>query len=100
MSEFDFHDNGWYPHDGEGKGMCTGPGCDCDERNYGSHGRPAKGSVSTFWAILSTIGGFIGAACVLTLLGVDTEDMSIIVYLILWVIIAAVLASFGEKRGL
>lgn len=25
-----FHNNnngGWYPHDGEGKGMCTGPGC-------------------------------------------------------------------------
>jgi hypothetical protein len=35
MSEYGFRNDGWYPHDGEGKGMCTGPGCNCDERNYG-----------------------------------------------------------------
>jgi hypothetical protein len=29
-------DDSWYPHDGEGKiGSCPGPGCDCDEKNYG-----------------------------------------------------------------
>jgi hypothetical protein len=31
-----FNNDGWYPHDGEGKiGSCPGPGCDCDEQNYG-----------------------------------------------------------------
>lgn len=25
-----------FPHDGEGKDPCTGYGCDCDEKNYGS----------------------------------------------------------------
>jgi hypothetical protein len=32
-------DGGWYPHDGEGKiDSCPGPGCDCDEKNYGYRG--------------------------------------------------------------
>jgi hypothetical protein len=35
MENHGFHNDGWYPHDGEGKGMCIGPGCDCDDRNYG-----------------------------------------------------------------
>lgn len=38
MDKHGFHDSGWYPHDGEGKGMCPGPGCNCDERNYGYRG--------------------------------------------------------------
>lgn len=34
-----FHGDGWVPHDGEGKiGSCPGPGCDCDEKNYGHVG--------------------------------------------------------------
>lgn len=34
------HDNGFgFPHDGEHGRNCTGYGCDCDERNYGSYGR-------------------------------------------------------------
>lgn len=33
------HDNGFnFPHDGEHGRNCTGYGCDCDERNYGSRG--------------------------------------------------------------
>jgi hypothetical protein len=36
MCDDGFHDSGWYPHDGEGKiDNCPGPGCDCDEKNYG-----------------------------------------------------------------
>jgi hypothetical protein len=45
MSEYGFHDDGWYPHDGEGKiDNCPGPGCDCDEKNYGNVGRPRNNS--------------------------------------------------------
>jgi hypothetical protein len=29
MGDNAFNDGGWYPHDGEEKGMCTGSGCDC-----------------------------------------------------------------------
>lgn len=33
------HDGGFdFPHDGEHGRNCTGYGCDCDERNYGSRG--------------------------------------------------------------
>jgi hypothetical protein len=59
MEDHGFHNDGWYPHDGEGKGMCTGPGCDCDEKNYGSHSSPSNGNMSTFGAILCTVGGNI-----------------------------------------
>ena len=35
-----------FPHDGEGKEPCTGYGCDCDEKNYGSyhHSKGSSGS--------------------------------------------------------
>lgn len=33
------HDRNPFPHDGEGDRPCTGYGCDCDERNYGSYHR-------------------------------------------------------------
>ena len=26
------NDSGMFPHDDEGHGSCTGPGCDCDEK--------------------------------------------------------------------
>jgi hypothetical protein len=46
MKDGGLHDNNLFPHDGEGKiKNCTGPGCDCDERNYGYRGsRPRKRS--------------------------------------------------------
>jgi hypothetical protein len=92
-----FNDNsGWYPHDGEGKGMCTGPGCDCDERNYGTHS--SKGGISTLGAILCTIGGLIGACLIFVLLGI--EEPPIVLCITLWVIISAILSIGAEKIGL
>ena len=41
------NDSGMFPHDGEGHGSCTGPGCDCDEKRYGKPGRGSNGS--NFW---------------------------------------------------
>lgn len=32
-----------FPHDGENGRSCTGYGCDCDEKNYGYHGKPFSG---------------------------------------------------------
>lgn len=45
------HDGGYdshnpFPHDGEHGRECTGYGCDCDEKNYGSRGRGSRGSGS------------------------------------------------------
>jgi hypothetical protein len=96
-----FHNNnngGWYPHDGEGKGMCTGPGCDCDERNYGSHPHSSKSGISTLGAILCAIGGLIGACMIFVLLGI--EEPPLIVCIILWVVVSTVLSVLAEKIGL
>jgi hypothetical protein len=85
MEDHGFHNDGWYSHDGEGKGMCTGSGCDCDEKNYGSHSSPSNGNMSTFGAILCTVGGFLGVCLIFALLGI--EDAPAIVTVILWVVV-------------
>jgi hypothetical protein len=53
--------------------------------------------VSTFWAIISTVGGLLGACLILALLGVG--DAPAIVIVILWVVVSAVLAAIGSKHG-
>jgi hypothetical protein len=96
MEDHGFHNDDWYPHDGEGQGMCTGPGCDCDEKNYGSHSSPSNGNISTFGAILCTVGGLFGACFICALLGI--EDVPAIVIIILWAVVTAVLAAIGYKH--
>jgi hypothetical protein len=62
MGDDGFHDGGWYPHDGEGKiDSCLGPGCDCDEKNYGYRGGEHRNSSSGkgFW-IAIIVGMLIG----------------------------------------
>jgi hypothetical protein len=98
MGDHGFNDGGWHSHDGEGRGMCTGPGCNCDEKNHGSHSSSSNGNVSTFGAILCTVGGLIGAALLLALIG--AEDAPAIVIIILWVIVAISLSIFASKIGL
>jgi hypothetical protein len=98
MGDDGFHDGGWHSHDGEGKiDNCPGPGCDCDEKNYGSHSSPSNGNMSTFGAILCTVGGFLGACLIITLLGI--EDAPVILTLILWIVVSAVLAVIGSNHG-
>lgn len=43
MADFDKNP---FPHDGEGKGNCTGYGCDCDEKNYGYYNRSSTTGLS------------------------------------------------------
>jgi hypothetical protein len=100
MEDHGFHNDGWYSHDGEGKDMCTGPGCDCDEKNYGYHSSASNGNISTFGAILCVVGGLIGTALVFCLFGIDAENVPGIVIIILWVVITSVLVAIGGKHGL
>jgi hypothetical protein len=59
MSEYGFHNDGWYPHDGEGKiNNCPGPGCDCDEKNYGYH-HSSSGKGDLILVILAVLFGII-----------------------------------------
>jgi hypothetical protein len=99
MGDNGFNDGGWYPHDGEGKGMCTDPGCDCDEKNYGYHSS-SNGNISTFGAILCVIGGLVGAAAIFVVLGIDVENVPLLVIIILWAVVSTVLAAFAGKHGL
>jgi hypothetical protein len=100
MDESGSHNDGWYPHDGEGKNMCTGRGCNCDEKNYGHHSSSSNGSPSTFGAILSVVGGLIGTAIILGVIGVDVENVPVIVIIILWAVVSAILAAIASKLGL
>jgi hypothetical protein len=58
MSEYGFCNDGWYPHVGEGKGMRTGPGCNCDERNYGYH-HSSSGKGDLILVILAVLFGIL-----------------------------------------
>jgi hypothetical protein len=56
-------DDGGFKHDGEGHGSCTGYGCDCDEKRYGSHsgggGNGNSGCAFLIWLIIASIVGGI-----------------------------------------
>ena len=45
--------NSNFPHDGEGHGSCSGLGCDCDEKRYGSPGRGNGDGL--IWIIIAII---------------------------------------------
>jgi hypothetical protein len=60
MGDDGFRDGGWYPHDGEGKiDNCPGPGCDCDERNYGYRDGGHRNSSSGKSVWIAIIAGLI-----------------------------------------
>jgi hypothetical protein len=101
MCDDGFHDSGWYPHDGEGKiDNCPGPGCDCDEKNYGHRSSSSNGNMSTLGAILCVVGGLIGTAAIFVLFGIEVDDVPAIVIVILWAVVTSVLAAIGSKHGL
>lgn len=61
---------------------------------------PSNG-ISTFGAILSTIGGlFLGCMIIALFAGEHVEDVPVIITIILWIICSAVLSVFGEKNGI
>jgi hypothetical protein len=99
MSNNDFGGGGWYPHDGEGKGMCTGPGCDCDERNYGYHSSSGD-NPSGFWVLLSYFLGLVCEAGILVLLGVDAENVPAFLFVVLWALLSSFIVVIGGEHGL
>ena len=56
--------------------------------------------ISTFGAILSTIGGlFLGAGIVALFAGDNVEKVPVIITIILWLICSSVLAVFFDNNG-
>jgi hypothetical protein len=69
-----------------------------DEKNTGTPHRSSSNGMSTFGAILCTVGGFVGAALIIALLGI--EDAPGLLIVVLWVVVSVILSVFAEKIGL
>ena len=60
----------------------------------------SRNGISTFGAILSTIGGlFLGAGIVALFAGDNVEKVPVIITIILWLICSSVLAVFFDNNG-
>ena len=90
--------------DCDGTGGNHYPGCvyDGTDSNY----RPSScsgGGMSTLGAIMCTIGSLFGVALIFTALDVDVENVPAFVIVILWIIVASVIAGvvsvFKERQG-
>jgi hypothetical protein len=68
---------------------CIGTGCDCEEKTKG---------MSTFRAVLCTVGSFVGAAIVLMILGVDFEKVPIIAILLAIAVCAVIIGTISAMR--
>ena len=61
----------------------------------------SRNGISTFGAILSTIGGlFLGAWIVALFAGDNVENVPVIITIILWLICSSVLAVFFDNNGI
>ena len=60
-----------------------------------------RNGISTFGAILCTVGGlFLGALIVALFAGDNVENVPVIITIILWIICSAVLAVFCDNHGI
>ena len=90
--------------DCDGTGGNHYPGCvyDGTDSNY----RPSRcsgGGMSTLGAIMCIIGSLFGVALIFTVLDVDVENVPAFVIVILWIIVASVIAgvvsAFKGRQG-
>jgi hypothetical protein len=70
------------------------------DKNKGIPQTPRRNSngISSFGAILSTVGGFVGTAIVASMIGIDNTPTLLI--LILWIVFSSILAALAETIGL
>ena len=68
-----------------------------DEPSY----TPSRGSgMSTFGAIISVIAGLVLQAVLYTVLGIDVDDVPVLIIIILWVVFSAIAAVVVDRIGL
>ncbi|MBQ7955517.1 MAG: hypothetical protein IJ282_07170 [Lachnospiraceae bacterium] len=69
------------------------------QRNNSSY--TSSNGISTFGAILSTVGGlFLGALIVALFAGDNVENVPVVITIILWGICSSMLAVFCENHGI
>lgn len=77
MEEMDWIKVGFHYDD------CAGGPCNCDERRYGH--RRSGGDFSLFRGIVVLIGGFLLAAAIVMVFGLDMDAMSGLALFVLWI---------------
>lgn len=73
---------------------------ECMKNNNAASGSNHSGGMSTFGAILCTIAGLVLQAILYAILGINAENVPVIVIIILWVFFSALTAVVIEKIGL
>lgn len=66
--------------------------------NYGSHS--AGNGISTFGAIVSVVSGFILQAMLYAVLGINVENVPVLVIIILWAVFSMLVAAVAQKAGI
>ncbi len=67
-----------------------------DESSYTPRRSSSGGGTSTFGAIISVIAGFIMQVILYMILGIDVENVPVIVIIILWAVFTAIAAVVIE----
>lgn len=73
---------------------------DVSGKNNGYSSRPSGNGMSTFGAIVSVVGGLFWQAALYTTLGIEVDDVPMLVILILWVVFSMITAAIVNKIGL
>lgn len=74
---------------------------DVTGQNKESSYTPSNGKgMSTFGAIVSVIAGLVLQAALYTGLGIDVDDVPVLVMIILWLVFSAITAVVVDKIGL
>ena len=68
------------------------------QSNKSSYSRSSEG-ISGFGAILSVIAGLVGQVIIYMALGVEVEDVPVIVMIILWIVISSVTGAVLDTIG-
>lgn len=68
-----------------------------DKTTYTSRG---SGGISTFRAIVSVVAGLFLQAALYVSLGIDVEDVPVLIIIILWGVFSTIVAIIADKIGL
>lgn len=96
MSEYNDH----HCPECDGTGGNHYPGCTYEgtgSEDYHSH--RTDGGMSTMGAIFCTIASFVGGALLFVVLGIDVENVPVILIVIVIAVIAGILGTIGSSRG-
>ena len=74
---------------------------DITGQNNESSYTPSRGNgMSTFGAIISVVAGLVLQAALYVALGIDVDDVPVLVIIILWVVFSSITAVVIDKIGL